>query len=430
MHRPHHPVAVLGHRGHGKSTLCAALAARTEARALRGDPLDVRTCRAPVTSKRLTLLDVPGGPRSVRAALRACAVADAAVLVVSLTNGPQAQTRDHILAAKAAGLSPLIVVLNDDDKDGDKALREICEIETRAVLVDHGEGGDDAVVVVTNLQEADPRAVDAILAALEQAPLRAHDDEAPALVRVLFQHPRLGRRHGGARAVVSGRVLAGNVKPGDEVRVLGGRTPILPRSWLRFDAADLTTRRRNHDVRARVVRVEVDNGEVVVGRAGEHVGVELEFVANAPVVDRQCSVLVSTTHPGPSAALTATLTLRPSSIGGRAHPLRAGFECLAWTGSSSTACVVLPVDDAGKDAIAFADETFQAAILLGSPRFAPEGAPVTLTGDGGVIASGVILKSLVQADANGWFDRLVAVRAARANRPFASARARRELVNA
>lgn len=408
MHRPHFPVAVLGHRGHGKSALAAALAARAGAhRPLRGDPVDVRTCRAPVTSKRITLLDVPGGPRSLQAALRACAVADAAVLVVSSTHGPQSQTRDHVLAARAAGLSPLIVVIND--RDGDRELLQACEHEVRSLLIDHGEGGDDAVVIAGSVVDA--ATVDAVIAALEAAPVVARDDEADAVVRVLFFHSGLSRRRGG-NAVASGRVLAGKVRPGDVMRVVGLRAPV----------------GQAHEVGVRVVRVEIDNDEVEVGGVGEHVGVELIAGGATPRVDRQSAVLLASSAPGAARVVTARLTLRPAAIGGRAHPLLAGFECLCWTGSSSTACVVLPYGDGGVDAVGPVDGAFDAAIVFGAPRYAPVDGPVVLTGGGGVIATGVTTASVVQRDSAAWLERLAAVRAARANRVRRSARTRRALV--
>ncbi len=427
MHRPHFPVALLGHRGHGKSTLAAALAARVDARPLRGDPHDVRTCRVPVTSKRITILDVPGGRRSVNAALRACAVADAAVLVVSSTQGPQSQTRDHVLAAKAAGLSPLIVVIND--RDGDKELVQACEHEVRSLLIDHGEGGDDAVVIVGSV--VDNACVDAVIAALEAAPIGARDDEASAVVRVLFFHEALSRRRGGvAVAVASGRVVAGRVKPDDVIRIVGVRAPHLNVPlWTRTDGAQTSAIDRAHDVAARVVRVEIDNDEAAVGAVGEHVGLELVANGPAPHVDRQSVVLVASSSAHPARVVMARLTLRPAAIGGRTHPLLAGFECLCWTGSSSTACVVLPYGDGGSDAVGDVDASFDAAIILAAPRYAAADAPVVLTGGGGVVATGVITSSLVQRDSNPWLDRLAAVRAARANRSVSRAQ-RRARVNA
>ncbi|MDP2342194.1 MAG: GTP-binding protein [Deltaproteobacteria bacterium] len=433
MRRPHFPVAVLGHQGHGKSTLCAALALATGGQPLRGDPLDVRTCRAVTTSKRITLLDAPGGRRSVNAALRACAVADAAVLVVSSTLGPQAQTRDHILAARAAGLS-IIVVINDfrarSGSARDRELLEACEFEVRGLLLDHGAGGDDAVVIIGADDDVNAGGV---LAALDALPVTARDDEAAALVRVLFFHSRLSsaagvdRREG--QAIASGRVLAGTLKPGDSVRVLGLRGRIDGTCFCKLEREAEDARVRAHDVVARVSRLEIEGADVGTAHAGEHVGVQLAFPGAAPIVDRQSSMLVAATHAGPSTVLTARLTLRPAAIGGRAHPLLAGFECLAWTGSTSTTCVVLPINAGGDDVVGDVDGSFDAAIVLGLPRYAPLGAPLVLTGDGGLVASGVVVEGITQRDAAGWFDRLNAVRTHHAARRT-GARRRRALVGA
>jgi hypothetical protein len=109
--------------------------------------------------------------------------------------------------------------------------------------------------------------------------------------------------------------------------------------------------------------------------------------------------------------------------------LIAGFECLAWTGSTSTACVVLPVDsfERGADAVVAAGASFDAVVVLALPRFAVGGMPLVLTGDGGVIASGVVVDKVSRRDEGGWLDRVVAVRARRGVSRHSSARARRQL---
>lgn len=438
MHRPHFPVAILGHHQHGKSSLCRALAAATSStRPLRGADDDVRVGTALVASRRLTLLDVPGGPRSVHAALRACAVADAAVLVVYSTRGPQAQTREHLLAARAAGIANVVIVINDGD--GDAELLEACEVEVRGLLVDHGDGGNEAVVVTGSIANNGARVAAAVLAALEGLAGRVVDDEAPAVVRLLFAHPGLSRGH---RAVASGRLLQGTLGLGDEVRVVGGRGPITAASFPKGPRSERIQQRQPadeagffaaHTQVGRVTRLEVEGQQQEAVRAGEQMGLELDipgqtfdaFLAASPRVDRQSCVLLGSGHAGLSTTLQARLALRPAAIGGRSHPLRSGFECLAWTGSSSTLCTVLPVDASGNDAVAEAASTFDAAVLLALPRLASPQSLLVLTGAGGVIATGVVDQPLFGAAADRYQRRLATLQARRRQEGRQNSRARR-----
>ena len=181
VHRPHCSIVVVGHTGHGKSTLVAAIATATSA--LQGStraPHDVRVLRCSSALKRFTVLDVPGGRRSLSAAMRGTALADVCVLVVSSTMGPQALTREHLLAALAAGISSFVIVINDFDGDAD--LLSACELEVRSLLAEHGAAGDDAPIVTGSLRTREGAVAAAVLAAIDALPVVVRDSTASALM--------------------------------------------------------------------------------------------------------------------------------------------------------------------------------------------------------------------------------------------------------
>lgn len=398
MHRPHVPVVVMGHKGHGKSALVESLCVASGARGPRGAVDNIRVAQIQTPTRRYTLLDIPGGPRSVKAALRGSAVAQAAVVVVSASRGPQAQTRDHVLAAVAGGLWPLVVVINDDRQDAaasDAELIDACTFLVRSVINDLGEVGDDVIVVTGAVTNADVAA--SVIDALEAAVVTASDDSADVVMRVLFDHRRRSRAGRSDEAVASGRLLTGTLHSGERVRVVGLRHPLAS----------------TNTALARVDRLEVQGEAHDIVRAGEQLGVQLLFEGAAPVVDRQ-SVLIVGADVSPAHALRARLRLRPQAIGGRHRPLRAGFVCLAWLGASSVVCTVIPVGDGDSDIVVDPDATFDAVIVLGDgpghARYAGAGAGICISGDGGLIASGTVTATVDDAP---FRERLRALRGAR-----------------
>lgn len=364
----------------------------------RGAPDNIRVAHTPTSSRRYTILDVPGGPRSVKAALRACAVGQSAVLVVSATTGAQSQTREHILAAKVCGLSPLIVVINDEH--GEQDLVDACTFEVRSLLNDHGEGGDDTVVITGSARDVEVGR--AVLEALDAAVDVAVDDESPALMRVLFGHPRRSRQRGrGDEAVASGRLITGTLRVGDPVQTVGSRQVILSSAHRPIATAPVS---------ARVERLEIQGQAVDVVGAGEQFGVQLIFDGNAPLVDRFSTLLLGEGHAGPAAAFRARLTLRPTAIGGRHHPLRAGFRCLAWIGCASMVSVIIPIGADDRDVVVEPGATFDAVISFWGHRYWSPGMTVALTGDGGLIASGHIVDAV---DPNPYLQRFEVIRGLR-----------------
>lgn len=373
MHRQHIPVVIVGHKAHGKSSLVESMCRANGTRGPRGALNNIRVAQVHTPARRYTLLDIPGGSRSVKAALRGGAVAQAAVVVVSATSGPQAQTRDHLLAAVASGLSTIIIVINDER--GDAELVDACALLVRGVINDLGEAGDDVAVVTGAVTDADVGA--AVIDALDAQDAVVADDSAAPVMRVLFSHPGRGRARGRSdEAVASGRLMSGTLSAQERVVVVGMRHP----------RGTATT------ALARIDRLEVQGEAHDVVRAGEQVGVQLLFEGQAPLVCRQSVLIVGMEH-SPARAVRVRLRLRPKAIGGRHRPLRAGFVCLAWLGSSSVVCTVIPVGDGDSDVVVDPDASFDAVLVFGATnaRYAVAGDVVCLSGDGGLIADGRVV---------------------------------------
>ena len=438
MHRPHCAVVVLGHTGHGKTSLVDALRGQPGP-ARRINDADVKVVRCSTSNKRYTLFDVPGGPRSLHAALRATPMADVAVLVVSSIAGPQAFTREHLLAAKGMGVQHIVVVINDHD--GDRTLLDACELEVRSLLSEHGEAGDEAAIIVASLRDDVVRAAAEVFAVLDATAHRFYDDEADACLRVLFRHPGLSAPnvHGRELAVSSGQLAAGTLRVGDAVRVVGDRAALTPLFFHSPASQQRAARDPNIYGRgpgwvgptytppayvppprgqlerlARIEQLQVARRDVDVVTAGEQVGVQLSFAAAVPRVDRFTSVIVRADHPDPAQVVLTTLTLRPSAIGGPRRRIDTARNIVVWSGAYATLAVMLLLDEHRRDVDSVGpDSTFLVAIVLSAPRFIGVGQALVVASNVGVFATGVVAEVVGAADAAAWFARLFEIRAAR-----------------
>jgi len=437
MHRPHCAVVVLGHTGHGKTTLVDALCGQPSPPRRVGDG-DVKVRRCASLSKRYTLFDVPGGARSLHASLRATPMADVAILVVASTAGPQALTREHLLVAQGMK-SSVVVVINDHD--GDRTLLDACELEVRSLLGEHGEAGDDAAIIVASLRDDGPRAAAEIFAVLDAAAHRHRDDEADAQLRVLFRHPGLSAvtAQGREWAVSSGQLAAGTLRVGDAVRVVGHRaahTPLFFHSpafqqrmarnpnvygrggpgWVPptyWPPAYVPPPRGAQETLARIEGLQVARRDLDVVTAGEQVGVQLSFSGEVPRVDRFSSVVVSADHPDPAQVVLTTLTVRPSAVGGPRRRIDTLRSVVVWSGAYATLAVVVLLDEHRRDVDSVGpDSTFSAAIVLSAPRFIDVGQPLIIASNVGVFATGVVAEVVATADAAPWFARFIELRAA------------------
>ena len=243
--KPHVNIGTIGHVDHGKTTLTAAitmtLAQLGEAQAMKYEDIDkapeekargitINTAHVEYeTEKRhYAHVDCPGHADYVKNMITGAAQMDGAILVIAATDGPMAQTREHILLARQVGVPAIVVFLNKVDLLDDEELLELVEMEVRELLSKYEFPGDDLPVIKGSALNAltcesdDPNAPDyACIKELMDAvdsyiPTPPRDDSLPFLMPVEDVFTITGRG-----TVATGRVERGQIKMGDAVEIVG-----------------------------------------------------------------------------------------------------------------------------------------------------------------------------------------------------------------
>ena len=243
--KPHVNIGTIGHVDHGKTTLTAAI---TKYLALKGDAdfMDYANIdKAPEERARgITInsahveyqtdarhyahVDCPGHADYVKNMITGAAQMDGAILVVAASDGPMAQTREHLLLARQVGVPYIVVFLNKCDQVDDEELLELVEKEVRETLDEYGFPGDDTPIIKGSALNAlvsestDPNAPEyACIKELMDAvddyiPTPDRKADMPFLMPIEDVFTISGRG-----TVVTGRVERGRVKIGDKVEIVG-----------------------------------------------------------------------------------------------------------------------------------------------------------------------------------------------------------------
>jgi len=238
--KPHVNIGTIGHVDHGKTTLTAAitnvLAKKGMAKAQAYDQIDgapeerergitINTAHVEYeTDKRhYAHVDCPGHADYVKNMITGAAQMDGAILVVAATDGPMAQTKEHILLAKQVGVPALVVALNKCDMVDDEEILELVELEVRELLSSYDFPGDDIPVVkVSGLKalegdaEWEKRVEELMDAVDESIPEPEREIDKPFLMAVEDVFSITGRG-----TVATGRIERGKVKVGEEVEIVG-----------------------------------------------------------------------------------------------------------------------------------------------------------------------------------------------------------------
>ena len=238
--KPHVNIGTIGHVDHGKTTLTSAittvLAQQGLAQKKAYDEIDgapeekargitINTCHVEYeTAKRhYAHVDCPGHADYVKNMITGAAQMDGAILVIAATDGPMAQTREHILLSRQVGVPRLIVFLNKCDMVDDEELLELVEMEVRDLLNEYGYPGDDTPIIrgsALKALEGDPEAQKAIIKLMdtvdEYIPDPVRETDKPFLLPVEDVFSITGRG-----TVATGRIEAGVIHVGDEVEILG-----------------------------------------------------------------------------------------------------------------------------------------------------------------------------------------------------------------
>ncbi|HFX3805268.1 TPA: elongation factor Tu [Enterococcus faecium] len=274
--KPHVNIGTIGHVDHGKTTLTAAITTVLGKKGLanpqdyasidaapeereRGITINTAHVEYETEKRHYAHIDAPGHADYVKNMITGAAQMDGAILVVSATDGPMPQTREHILLSRQVGVKYLIVFLNKVDLVDDEELIDLVEMEVRELLSEYGFPGDDAPVIKGSALKAlqgDPDAEAAIMELMdtvdEYIPTPERDTDKPLLLPVEDVFSITGRG-----TVASGRIDRGAVRVGDEVEIVG----IKPETQ-----------------KAVVTGVEMFRKTLDYGEAGDNVGVLLRGI--------------------------------------------------------------------------------------------------------------------------------------------------------
>ncbi len=237
--KPHANIGTIGHVDHGKTTLTAAITkyfgefraydqidAAPEEKA-RGITINTAHVEYQTDGRHYAHVDCPGHADYVKNMITGAAQMDGGILVVSATDGPMPQTREHILLARQVGVPALVVFMNKVDMVDDPELLELVELEVRELLSKYEFPGDDIPIIkgsaLAALEGRDPEigenAIRALLKAVDEyIPTPARPIDQPFLLPIEDVFSISGRG-----TVVTGRVERGVVNVGDELEIVGIR---------------------------------------------------------------------------------------------------------------------------------------------------------------------------------------------------------------
>ena len=243
--KPHVNIGTIGHVDHGKTTLTAAitktLAMKGEAEFVdyanidkapeereRGITINTAHVEYETATRHYAHVDCPGHADYIKNMITGAAQMDGAILVIAATDGPMAQTKEHLLLARQVGVPYIIVFMNKVDQGDDPELLELVEMEIRDTLNEYGFPGDDTPIIKGSALKAleysgnDPDAPElACIWELMNAvdtyiPTPDRKADLPFLMPVEDVFTITGRG-----TVATGRVERGQLRTGDELEIVG-----------------------------------------------------------------------------------------------------------------------------------------------------------------------------------------------------------------
>ena len=327
--KPHVNIGTIGHVDHGKTTTTAAISAvlavkyggemrdydqidNAPEERERGITIATSHIEYETAKRHYAHVDCPGHADYVKNMITGAAQMDGAILVIASTDGPMAQTREHILLSKQVGVPYIVVFLNKEDQldpsDKDEMI-ELVELEIRELLSTYDFPGDDTPIIAGSafkaLEEAKAGTVgpwgEKIVALMdavdEYIPTPERDTEKPFLMPVEDVFSISGRG-----TVVTGRIELGTIKVGEEIEIVG------------FGDTRKTT----------VTGVEMFRKEMDQGQAGDNCGVLLRGVKKEEVERGQ--VLCKPGTIKPHTEVKCEVYILSKEEGGRHTPFFSGYR--------------------------------------------------------------------------------------------------------
>ena len=319
--KPHVNIGTIGHVDHGKTTLTAAitkvLAEQGGAQFVdyanidkapeereRGITINTSHVEYETANRHYAHVDCPGHADYVKNMITGAAQMDGGILVIAATDGPMAQTREHILLARQVGVPRMVIFLNKCDMVDDPELIELVEMEVRDLLNEYGFEGDETPIITGSALKAlegDANYVGKIVELMnavdEWIPTPARDTDKPFLMSIEDVFTITGRG-----TVVTGRVERGQLRLNDEVEIVGIK-----------------------DTRKTVVTgIEMFKKTLDYAEAGDNAGVLLRGISREEVERGQ--VLSKPGTVTPHKKFTAEVYVLSKEEGGRHTPFFANYR--------------------------------------------------------------------------------------------------------
>jgi elongation factor Tu len=377
----------MGHIDHGKTTLTAAITKVLSERIKgsqftpfdqidkapeerqRGITISIAHVEYETANRHYAHVDMPGHADYVKNMITGAAQVDGAILVVSATDGPMPQTREHVLLARQVGVPYIVVALNKVDQVEDEELLELVELEIRELLTSYGFPGEETPVIrVSALKalEGDAAAGDQVMTLMDAVdswvpePVRA--TEKPFLMSIEDVMSITGRG-----TVVTGKVEQGVIKIGDEVEIVGLRPT----------------------QKTVVTGIEMFRKLLDEGRAGDNLGALLRGTKKEEVERGQ--VLCKPGTITPHANFQAAVYVLTKEEGGRHKPFFANYRPQFYFRTTDvTGTIELP---SGTEMVMPGDNT-DMTVTLGKPIAMEEGLTFSIREGGRTVGSGRVTKIL------------------------------------
>ncbi|MCI5701449.1 MAG: elongation factor Tu [Erysipelotrichaceae bacterium] len=319
--KPHVNIGTIGHVDHGKTTLTAAISKvlagkngnqqvdfanidKAPEERERGITINTAHIEYSTDKRHYAHVDCPGHADYVKNMITGAAQMDGAILVIAATDGPMAQTREHILLARQVGVPKMVVFMNKCDMVDDEELLELVEMEIRDLLNEYGYDGDNTPIIrgsALKALEGDPKWVESINQLMDAVdtwiPTPVRDNDKPFLMSIEDVFTITGRG-----TVVTGRVERGTLKLNDEVEIVG----IKPTQ------------------KTVVTGIEMFRKQLDFAEAGDNAGVLLRGIAREDVERGQ--VLAKPGTVTPHTKFEAEVYILTKEEGGRHTPFFANYR--------------------------------------------------------------------------------------------------------
>lgn len=390
--KPHVNIGTIGHVDHGKTTTTAAISivlgkkfggdvtdfakidSAPEEKA-RGITINTAHIEYSTAERHYAHVDCPGHADYIKNMITGAAQMDAAILVVAATDGPMAQTREHILLARQVGVPYIVVFMNKCDMVDDEEMLDLVEMEIRELLTKYEFPGDDLPVIrgsglvalenPTDMEKPwGAKTIIELFEAIEKyvpIPERALDKPFIMPVEDVFSIKGRG-------TVVTGKIEQGIIKIGDTIEIVG-----------------------IHDTKTTTVTgVEMFHKQLDQGQAGDNAGLLLRGIEREQIERGQ--VLAKPGSIKPHTKFTAEVYVLTKDEGGRHTPFFKGYKPQFYFRTTDvTGAIELPE---GVEMVMPGDN-IQMTIELGSPIAMEQGLRFAIREGGRTVGSGVVAKVTV-----------------------------------